>query len=131
MASSSNSLRSALGRARGFGSAKEGTHHWWLQRLTAIALIPLTMWLVASIIALSGFGYEAFVAWFGQPINATVMILFLAVAFHHAQLGMQVVIEDYVSHHGRRTALNILVKFACYGLATLSIVSILIITFGA
>ena len=89
------------------------------------------MWLVASIIALSGFGYEAFVAWFGQPINATVMILFLAVAFHHAQLGMQVVIEDYVSHHGRRTALNILVKFACYGLATLSIVSILIITFGA
>ena len=131
MASSSNSLRSALGRARGLGSAKEGTHHWWLQRLTAIALIPLTMWLVASIIALSGFGYEAFVAWFCQPINATVMILFLAVAFHHAQLGMQVVIEDYVSHHGRRTALNILVKFACYGLATLSIVSILIITFGA
>ena len=131
MASSSNSLRSALWRARGLGSAKEGTHHWWLQRLTAIALIPLTMWLVASIIALSGFGYEAFVAWFGQPINATVMILFLAVAFHHAQLGMQVVIEDYVSHHGRRTALNILVKFACYGLATLSIVSILIITFGA
>ena len=131
MASSSNSLRSALGRARGLGSAKEGTHHWWLQRLTAIALIPLTMWLVASIIALSGFGYEAFVAWFGQPINATVMILFLAVAFHHAQLGMQVVIEDYVSHHGRRAALNILVKFACYGLATLSIVSILIITFGA
>lgn len=131
MASNSTSLRSALGRARGLGSAKEGTHHWWLQRVTAIALIPLTIWLVASIIALSGSGHVAFTAWFGQPINATVMILFLGVAFHHAQLGMQVVIEDYVSHHAWRTTLNLLVKFACYGLATLSIVSILTIAFGA
>jgi succinate dehydrogenase / fumarate reductase, membrane anchor subunit len=131
MTPNSSSLRSPLSRARGLGSAKEGTHHWWLQRVTAIALIPLTMWLVASIVALSGSGYDAFILWFGQPINATVMILFLGVAFHHAQLGMQVVIEDYVSHHGWRVTLNILVKFACYGLATLSIVSILTIAFGA
>lgn len=131
MTSNSTSLRSALGRARGLGSAKDGTHHWWLQRVTAIALIPLTIWLVASIIALIGAGHAAFTAWFGQPINATVMIIFLGVAFHHAQLGMQVVIEDYVPHHGWRTTLNLLVKFACYGLATLSIVSILTIAFGA
>ncbi|NKB42899.1 MAG: succinate dehydrogenase, hydrophobic membrane anchor protein [Alphaproteobacteria bacterium] len=131
MTTNTTSLRSALGHARGLGSAKEGTHHWWLQRVTAIALVPLTMWLVASIIALSGFGHEAFVVWFGRPVNATLMILFLGVAFHHAQLGMQVFIEDYVSHHGMRTALNLLVKFACYGLATLSIVSILTIAFGA
>jgi succinate dehydrogenase / fumarate reductase membrane anchor subunit len=131
MASQSHSLRSALGKVRGLGSAKEGTHHWWLQRLTALALIPLTIWLVASLIALSGFGHEEFVVWFGQPVNATIMILFLAVAFHHAQLGMQVVIEDYVPHHGWRMALIILVKFACYGLAVLTIVSILKIAFGA
>ncbi|MDG2242749.1 MAG: succinate dehydrogenase, hydrophobic membrane anchor protein [Rhodospirillaceae bacterium] len=131
MPTDSHSLRSALGRARGLGSAKEGTHHWWLQRVTAIALVPLTMWLVASIVALSGFGHEAFVVWFGRPLNATLIILFLGVSFHHAQLGMQVVIEDYVSHHGWRTTLNLLVKFACYGLATLSIVSILTIAFGA
>lgn len=131
MTSNSSSFRSALGRARGLGSAKEGTHHWWMQRITAIALIPLTMWLVSSIISLSGSGYDAFILWFGQPINATVMILFLGVAFHHAQLGMQVVIEDYVSHHGWRVTSNILVKFACYGLAALAIVSILTIAFGA
>lgn len=131
MTTNTPSLRSALGRARGLGSAKDGTHHWWLQRVTAIALVPLTLWLVASIIALSGADHDAFIAWFGQPINATVMILFLGVAFHHAQLGMQVFIEDYVSHHGWRTALNLLVKFACYGLAALSIVSILTIAFGA
>lgn len=131
MTSNSSSLRSPLGRARGLGSAKDGTHHWWIQRVTAIALIPLTLWLVASIIALSGSGHGAFILWFGQPINATVMVLFLGVSFHHAQLGMQVVIEDYVSHHGWRVTLNILVKFACYGLATLSIVSILTIAFGA
>ncbi|MGB1875907.1 MAG: succinate dehydrogenase, hydrophobic membrane anchor protein, partial [Rhodospirillaceae bacterium] len=79
MATDSHSLRSALGRARGLGSAKEGTNHWWLQRVTAIALVPLTMWLVASIVALSGFGHEAFVVWFGRPLNATLMILFLGV----------------------------------------------------
>ncbi|MEQ8509051.1 MAG: succinate dehydrogenase, hydrophobic membrane anchor protein [Rhodospirillaceae bacterium] len=131
MSSKSHSLRSALGKARGLGSAKDGTHHWWLQRVTAIALIPLTIWFVASLIALAGHDYAAFMNWFGQPINATVMILFLAVAFHHAQLGMQVVIEDYVSAHGWRTAINLLVKFACYALAALSIISILTIALGA
>ncbi|MEQ9445329.1 MAG: succinate dehydrogenase, hydrophobic membrane anchor protein [Rhodospirillaceae bacterium] len=131
MSSKSHSLRSALGKARCLGSAKDGTHHWWLQRVTAIALIPLTIWFVASLIALAGHDYAAFMNWFGQPINATVMILFLAVAFHHAQLGMQVVIEDYVSSHGWRTAINLLVKFACYALAALSIISILTIALGA
>lgn len=131
MASNSHSLRSALGKARGLGSAKEGTHHWWLQRVTAIALIPLTIWFVASVIALAGYGYVEFINWFGQPINATVMVLFLAVAFYHAQLGMQVVIEDYISSHGWRTAINLLVKFACYALAALSIISILTIALGA
>lgn len=125
------SLRSALGRARGLGSAKDGTHHWWAQRVTALALIPLTLWFVYSIIGLSAGGYAAFVAWCSSPINATAIVLFLVVAFHHAQLGMQVVIEDYVSSHGSRMTLILLVKFACYALAVLSIVSILTLTFGA
>ena len=129
--SKSHSLRSALGKARGLGSAKDGTHHWWMQRVTAIALIPLTIWFVSSLIALAGQGYIAFINWFSQPLNATAMILFLGVGFHHAQLGMQVVIEDYISSHGWRTATNLLVKFACYALAALSIISILKITLGA
>jgi len=127
----SHNLRSPLGRARGLGSAKEGLHHWWLQRLTALALIPLTVWFVASVVGLAGSGYDEFVGWLSEPCNAAAMVLFLGVTFHHAQSGMQVVIEDYVSDHGWRVAGIILVKFACYGLAVLSIVSTLIVTFGA
>ncbi len=123
------SLRSALGHARGLGSAKEGAHHWWLQRLTAIALIPLSLWFVASLIGLAGTGHEEFVFWFGNPVCATLMILFIGVGFHHAQLGMQMVYEDYITDHSYRTTMIILTKFACYALAVLSIVSILIIAF--
>lgn len=126
----SSNLRSPLGRARGLGSAKEGLHHWWMQRLTAVALIPLTIWLVFSLVGLAGTGYEEFILWVSDPINATIMILFLAVAFHHAQAGMQVVLEDYVSSHGLRIVSIIVVKFACAALATLSIISILIVAFG-
>jgi succinate dehydrogenase / fumarate reductase, membrane anchor subunit len=127
----SHNLRSPLSRARGLGAAKEGLHHWWLQRLTALALVPLTVWFVASLVGLVGSGYGEFVAWLSGPCNAAAMILFLGVTFHHAQLGMQVVIEDYVSDHGWRIASIIAVKFICYGLAVLSIVSTLIVTFGA
>ena len=129
-ASGSRSLRSPLGHARGLGSAKEGLHHWWMQRLTSIALVPLTIWLVASLVNLSGAGYEDFVLWLSSPINATIMILFLGVTFHHAQSGMQVVLEDYVSSHGRRIFAIIAVKFVCYALAALSIISVLIVAFG-
>lgn len=127
-----HNLRTPLGRARGLGSAKEGLHHWWGQRLTALALIPLTVWFVAAIIglAVAGGGYETAVVWLGNPLNATVMVLFLGVALHHAQLGMQVVLEDYVPHHGWRIATIVAVKFVCYGLAALGIVSTLIVTFG-
>ncbi len=126
----STNLRSALGRARGLGSAKEGLHHWWAQRLTALALIPLTVWFVVSLISLTGAGHGEFVAWLANPINATAMILFLAIAFHHAQLGVQVVLEDYVTSHALRTTSVIVVKFLCFGLAAFSIVSTLIVAFG-
>lgn len=127
---SPTNLRSPLGRARGLGSAKEGLHHWWAQRLTALALIPLIVWFVASIIGLAGTGYEEFMVWLANPFNATIMVIFFAVTLHHAQLGMQVVLEDYVSHHGWRIASIIAVKFICYGLAAFGIVSTLIVTFG-
>jgi succinate dehydrogenase / fumarate reductase membrane anchor subunit len=126
----SHNLRSPLGRARGLGSAKEGLHHWWIQRLTSLALIPLTVWFVASVVGLAGSGYEEFALWLSGPCNAAAMILFLGVTFHHAQSGIQVVLEDYVSSHGWRVASIIAVKFICYGLAVLSIVSTLIVTFG-
>ena len=126
-----SNLRSPLGRARGLGAAKEGLQHWWLQRLTSLALIPLTVWFAAAIVGLAGSGYEEFVAWLSDPCTTAVMVGFLAVTFHHAQSGMQVVIEDYVASHGLRIASVILVKFVCYGLALLGIVSTLIVSFGA
>lgn len=126
-----HNLRTPLGRARGLGSAKDGLHHWWIQRLTALALIPLTVWFVASIVGLVGGSYDDVRLWLKGPVNATVMVLFLGVALHHAHLGVQGVLEDYVASHGLRVASVIIVKFICYGLAALGIVSTLVVTFGA
>jgi succinate dehydrogenase / fumarate reductase, membrane anchor subunit len=129
MTSKPGVLRSALGHVRGLGSAKEGTHHWWQQRLTAVAMVPLSIWLIASIVSLADAGYEGFVNWFRNPIQASIMVLFLIACFHHAQLGMQVVIEDYVPGHAARTVCVTLVKFACLALAVLCTVSILVVAF--
>ena len=94
------SLKSPIGRARGLGSAKDGLHHWWMQRVTAVALIPLTLWFVASLISLAGAGYAETVAWLGSPVVAVLMIALIIATFYHAALGLQVVIEDYVHHEG-------------------------------
>jgi succinate dehydrogenase / fumarate reductase membrane anchor subunit len=123
-------MRSPLGNARGLGSAKEGLHHWWAQRLTSIALIPLTFWFVVSLIQLAHGESGAMYEWLLSPYHATVLILFIAVGFHHGVLGMQVVLEDYVSGHGARTAAIMLTKFVGYSLAALAIVSTLIVTMG-
>src|SRR5271166_6333919 len=91
-----DSLRSPLGRVVGLGSAKEGVEHWWMQRLTAVALIPLALWFVISLIAHLGGDLGSAVAWIGAPVPAILMILLLGATFYHAALGVQVVIEDYV-----------------------------------
>lgn len=118
-------LRSTLGRVRGLGAAKEGVGHWWAQRLTSVALVPLTLWFVASLIGLIGADHAIFTAWVRQPLNAVLMTLLLAVGFHHLQLGLQVVIEDYVHHEGARIAGIIAVKFAAALLGLGGIFSIL------
>ncbi|MCK6451623.1 MAG: succinate dehydrogenase, hydrophobic membrane anchor protein [Alphaproteobacteria bacterium] len=119
------SLRSPLARVRGLGSAKDGTHHWWLQRLTAVALVPLTLWFVVGVIGHVGADQAAVKAWMGSPIQAALMIAFVAVAFHHGQLGMQVVIEDYVHAEGWKIAGIVAVKLASAILALAAIVSVL------
>jgi len=124
------SYRSPLGKVRGLGSAKDGTHHWWMQRLTALALIPLAIWFVVSVVALLGQNHAAFAAWVKNPLSATLLILLIAATFHHAQLGVQVVIEDYVHGEGAKLAAIILVKGAALVLAGIGIVSVLRIAFG-
>mgnify|MGYP001162263588 FL=1 len=129
MVDSFSQFRSPLRHAKGMGAAKEGTHHWLAQRITALALLPLTFWLVFSLATLSLEGHLEFVIWLGRPISGTLMILFLSVAFHHGQLGIQVVIEDYISNIKIRRSLLIVTKFMSYLLATLGVVSVLRIIF--
>lgn len=124
------SQRSPLGRARGLGSAREGTAHWWAQRLTALALVPLTLWVVMSLVSLIGADYSAVAGWLASPLTAVLMILLLAMTFHHAQLGAQVVIEDYVHNEALKIAGIIAVKFLALLLGLASIFAVLMIALG-
>ena len=118
-------MRSALGQAVGLGSAKEGVGHWWQQRLTAIALVPLGLWFVASLLARLGGGYEQAVAWLGSPLPAILMIVLIAATFYHAALGMQVVVEDYVHREWVKLPALILLRLACLLLAVAGIFAVL------
>lgn len=121
-------LRTPLGRAVGLGSAKSGFGHWWTERVTAVALVPLTVWFAAALIAGSGSDYAEVVAWLGSPVTAVLMILLLVVAFWHSALGLQVVIEDYV-HSGAKIWALLFVRFACAALAVTGAVAVLRIGF--
>ncbi|MDA5192736.1 succinate dehydrogenase, hydrophobic membrane anchor protein [Govanella unica] len=123
------SLRTALGRVRGLGSAKDGTHHWWMQRVTAVALIPLTVWIVASLVALVGADYETVRTWMAMPLVAILFILFLATGLYHLRLGIQVVIEDYVHSEGVKIVSMMALTFACVLVAAASIFAVLKIAF--
>jgi succinate dehydrogenase / fumarate reductase membrane anchor subunit len=122
--------RTPLARARGLGSAKDGLHHWWIQRLTAIALIPLVVWFAISLIMLSGADYTVVRAWIGSPLVMMLLILTIGVGLHHGQLGVQVVIEDYVGNDGWKLALIVIVKFIAVLFGLGAIVAILRIGFG-
>jgi succinate dehydrogenase / fumarate reductase, membrane anchor subunit len=125
----SQSFRSPLARAIGLGSAKKGSQLWLAERVTAIALVPLTLWFVASVIAHACSDYTVFIAWLRTPLATSGMILVLIALFHHAALGLQVVIEDYV-HSGAKFAAIIAVRLGCYGLVVIGIVATLRIAFG-
>lgn len=128
--SDNRQMRSPLGRVRGLGAAKEGVGHWWAQRVTAVALVPLMLWFVVSLIALIGADHASFTAWVRQPLNAILMTLLLVAGFHHLQLGLQVVIEDYVHCEAARIASIIAVKFIVVLLGLCGIFSVLKIAFG-
>jgi len=120
-----SNYRTPLSRVKGLGSAKEGTDHFWAQRLTAIALVPLVLWLTFSIASLPDMDYLAIREWLSQPFNAIVMILFMIAGFYHSRLGLQVVIEDYIGSHGPRTASIIAVTFIAVALGVTGVFSVL------
>ena len=121
-------MRSPLARANGLGSAKEGVREWWAERVSAVALLPLTLWFAASIIAHIGSDYATFIAWMRTPLAATLMILLLIALFYHTALGLQVVIEDYV-HSAAKFAWVMAVRLGCFALAIAGVVATLRIAF--
>ena len=123
-------LRTPLARARGLGSAREGVKHWWAQRLTAIALIPLVVWFAISLVMLSGADYDIERAWIGSPFVMGLLILTLVIGLHHGQLGLQVVIEDYIHGDGWKLALIVAVRFVAVIFGLAATVAILRIGFG-
>ena len=123
-------LRTPLSKVKGLGSAKDGTGHFWHQRLTALLLIPLVLWVGFSLAALP-VDHTTLVGWIQQPWVTVALVLLVIVVFYHAQLGLQVIIEDYVSSHAKRTMTLLLSNLACLLFGTVGVISVLKISFGA
>jgi len=123
-------LRSPLNRARGLGSAKSGVHHFWMQRLTAVALIPLVIWFAVSLVMLSGADYGMARSWLSSPFVMVLLILTICIGLYHGQLGMQVVIEDYVHNDGVKLAMLVAVKFIAVFFGLAAIIASMRIGFG-
>jgi succinate dehydrogenase / fumarate reductase membrane anchor subunit len=110
-------LRSPLGRVRGSGSAKSGAHHWWMQRVTSIALLPLTIWFILSLATSAGMTHGEALAWVGTPLNAVLLLALIGLTFHHTASGVQVILEDYVNKEWLRIGSILVVKGVCWLLA--------------
>ena len=119
------SIRTPLARARGLGTAKDGTHHWWMQRVTSVALVPLVLWFAISMLTYSRVDHETFQIWLGHPVNAGFMIALLAAMFYHAKLGAQVIIEDYVHPESDKIAALLVTQFLLFLLGAIAIVAVL------
>ena len=117
--------RISLRRVRDLGAARDGVHHWWVQRLTAVALVPLSIWFVTSIILLAGSDHARVTAWMSNPIVAVFLMLTLIAMFYHLKLGLQVVIEDYIHAKPTKAACLLLNNFVNTVLALSCIFSVL------
>ena len=121
--------RSMLGRARGMGSAKSGVAHWWAQRLTALALVPLSLWFLYNVVGYGSVSHEAVLYWAGGPVTIVLLLALVLATFHHMQLGLQVVIEDYIHAEGPKLIALLAMKGTTVLLALACLVSILKIGF--
>lgn len=123
-------FRTPLSRARGLGSAKSGAHHWWMQRVTAVALVPLSIWFVASLIVLATADHATVVEWLRSPLVAILCCALVVATFYHGQLGMQVVLEDYVHAEALKLAGILILNLASLLLAATCLFAVLSIAFG-
>ena len=125
------SLRTPLSRVLGLGTARDGTGHFMAQRISAIALALLGSWFVMALAGMPGYAYLEVIRFVGQPTNAVLLTLTVLTLCYHSWLGVQVVIEDYISTHSRRTVMLLLSNLLCLLLGTIGVVSVLKIAFGA
>lgn len=123
------SLQSPLNKVLGLGTAKQGTGHWWAQRLTAVSLVPLTIWFAVEILFLPHGNYEMVVAWIAQPVNSILIVLLLVSLIYHSSLGLQVVIEDYV-HGAAKLIVLVAVQLFNVMLAVAGIYAVLVLSLG-
>ena len=123
-------LRSPLAKAKGLGASGDASHHFWVQRISALALIPLVIWISFGIASLPEADYATVVSWLQSPINGIITLVFVVVSFYHAQLGLQVIIEDYVSSHSVRLFGVLSIKFLSYFLIAAGVYSVIKITLG-
>ncbi len=124
-------FRAPLARARGLGSAKSGTHHWWMQRLTAVALVPLSLWFVASLITLVTADHATVIAWLHAPLVAILCCALIVAIFYHGQLGLQVVVEDYVHTESLKLVSIVVAGFLSLLMAGACLFAVLSIAFGS
>lgn len=125
------SLRSPLGRVLGLGAAKEGSEHWWVQRISAVALVILTLWFIVALLGLGRLEYAVVRDWLDHPINAALTILLIVTAVYHSKLGVQVVLEDYVGGKGAKVVSLIANQFAHLALGAIAVFSVLRVAFGS
>ena len=118
-------LRSPLGRARGLGAAHAGSHHWWVERVEAVALVPLTIWFIFALLHLVGAPRQAVIDWLSSPVSMMLMLLLIVTTFHHLSLGVQTVLDDYVHQPAIKLWSVLAVKGACLVAALLCIVAVL------
>jgi len=117
--------KTPIGRARGLGSAKSGTGNVWIQRVTAVALIPLVIWFVASVVQMTSADYFTVRAWLASPVSAILMLLYIVAGLYHLRLGLQVIVEDYIHSERMKVCLQLLILYGCVIIAVAAIFSIL------
>lgn len=120
----------SIGRVRGLGSAHSGAHHWLLARYTSVGSLLLTIWLGASFLMLPNFSYASVIEWLASPVAATAMALFIVVNVWHAQLGLRVVIEDYVHEEGSKFASLLALNLVCFAVAAFGLFCVIRLALG-
>jgi succinate dehydrogenase / fumarate reductase, membrane anchor subunit len=124
-------LTTPLSRVLGLGSAKSGVEHWWVQRLTAVALVPLGLWFAVALLRFESLTYAAVVAWMQEPLTAVLLLLTVVTVVYHSYLGIQVVVEDYVHAKGVKVVVLVASVFTHIFLLTAAVFAVLKVAFGA